>query len=215
MSAEISGHTNGDLGQKAGTVSKVPSLFPLPLKDKAKTESPPPGNGGMAQPDPLRELVSSLQRWDDHFQDNIRDVERRLTGVNDRVRKHDELFPVVNQSLKSIQDSFGSRFQSVQASLSSHSQSIKESLNSHTDRIGQHAARLDTHANQLLTVEAGMTQIAKDIAALRAEIGAMKRVRMWPAWLAVLALLGLLVSAAIQFGLVDVATALIRMIDFG
>lgn len=197
MSADISGHTIGDISQKAAADNKVSTLFPPPLKDKAKTESPPPGNGANSQPDPLQQLVGSLQRWDDHFQENIRDVERRLTGVNDQVRKHDELFPVVNQRLKTIQDAISNRFQSIQGSFNSQNE------------------RIDAHADQLMTLEAGLTQIGKDIAGLRGQIRAIKRRRSWGMWLAVLALLGLAASTAIQFGLVDVAAALTRMVDFG
>lgn len=197
MSADISGHTIGDISPNAAADSKVSTLFPPQPKDKTKAESPPPANSANSQPDPLQQLVGSLQRWDDYFQENFRDVERRLTGVNDRVRRHDEMFPAVNQSLKTIQDVISNRFQSMQGSFNSQNE------------------RIDAHTDQLMTLEAGLTQIGKDIAGLRAQLRATKRQRSWGMWLAVLALLGLMASTAIQFGLIDVATALTRIIDFG
>jgi archaellum component FlaC len=214
MSAENPISTNGEPSQRTAAASNV-APFPALRNDSEPAAGPPPGNAGTAQPDPLKELVGSLERWDNHFADNIRDVERRLNSINDKIRRHDELFPVVKQNFQSMQGS----------------------LNSYSDRIGQHAARLDKHTTQLVTLEANINAIRKDIAALRAEIGkdvvglraeigkdvtalqaevrSVRRGRQWGIWLALLALLGLAVSTAIQLGVVDVVTALMRLIEFG
>jgi len=192
MSTESPGSTESHVAQKPGAASNV-APFPAVRSDNEQTVKPPPSNGDMAQADPLKDLVNSLERWDTHFQDNIRDVERRVIGIGDKVHKHDELFPVVQQNFKSMQ----------------------VSLTSHADRLGQHATRLETYENQLGTVEAGMTTLSKDISALRAQIGALKRGRRWALWLAILAVLGLAASTAVQFGLVEPATAFMRLISFG
>ena len=177
---------------KPGSATNVAPLFPAPRNDKeqgAGTDA----NGNQGQLDPLRELVGSLERWDSHFTDSIRDVERRLTTVGDKVRKHDELFPVVKQNFQSLQ----------------------VSVNSHKDRLGQLATRLDDHTEQLSAVENGRTAADKEIAALRAELDVLSRRRSWSLWLALLALLGLAASAAFQLGVVEVASGLLRLIDFG
>jgi hypothetical protein len=173
-----------------GKSGNVASLFHSrhPDKDHSATAT---ANGANAQPDPLRELVGSLERWDSHFTDSIRDVERRLIGVGDKVRKHDELFPVVKQNFQSLQ----------------------LSLNGHHDRLGQLALRLDAHTEQLASFENGKTATDKEITALRADIDAITRKRAWSLWLAILALLGLAVSVAIQLGVVQVAAGLLRLID--
>jgi len=192
MSTEIPGEANGDHSAKPGTTSNVAALFPPSRNDRGQAASAAPDHA-MGQPDPLQELVHSLQRWDNHFQGDIRDIERRLTTFSDKIRKHDELFPVVNQN-----------FQSMQVSLSSHS-----------DRLGQHLVRLDSYANQLVSIEAGAAATDKEIAALRAEVESVKRGRTWALWLAILALLGLAGLAAVQLGLVEVATGLMRLIALG
>jgi len=192
MSTENPVHGSSDPSPKPVASSNVATLF-APTRSEQKQVGSSAPDSRMAQPDPLKELVNSLERRDSHFQDNIRDVERQLTGMTDKVRKHEELFPVVNQN-----------FQSMQISLKSH-----------TDRLSQHMARLDAQESELVSVEATMTEIAKDIAALRVDIDAVRWRRTWTTWMAAVALVGVLVSAAIQLGLLDVATALSRLIAFG